>query len=74
MDWTNKKIVSTGHYVPYANATFGPGGSLIYARVDTSSGYNIEISGFDPSTGAVTSGGSITVPSGLDDFYTALRY
>jgi hypothetical protein len=74
VDWTDKKIVSTGQYVPFANARFGPGGRLIYARYYTSSGYEIEISGFDPSTVSVTRGGSISVPSGLDDFYTAVRY
>jgi hypothetical protein len=74
VDWSTNKIVSTGHYLPYANATFGPGGSLVYAVNYVGTGYDIEIYGFDSSTGAVTAGGSISVPSGLDSYYTALRY
>jgi hypothetical protein len=74
VDWTDKKIVSTGQYIPFSNARFGPAGRLIYARYYTGSGYKIEISGFDPTTVSVTPGGSISVPSGLDDFYTAVRY
>ena len=50
-----------------------PDGKLVYSTLDLSPGYQIEIYGFDVATGAVTPGGLIGVPSGLDPFYVAER-
>jgi hypothetical protein len=74
VEFSQRKIADTGNYIPYANATFGPGGTLIYAANYAGSGYSIEIYGFNATTGAVTPGGSISVPSGLDSYYAVKRH
>jgi hypothetical protein len=69
-----KKIVDTGNYIPYRVRELSPDGSLAYAISDGTANYFVEIYGFNAANGAVTPGGSIFVPSGLDPFYSAERF
>jgi len=73
VELSHKKIVDTGNYIPYSVGQFSPDGTLVYAGSPESSGYEIEIYGFDVATGNVTPGGAIPVPSNLDPFYVAVR-
>jgi len=68
------KIVDTGNYIPYAFGRFSPDGSLVYAILSQSSGYLIEIYGFNATSSAVRPGGAIYVPSGFDSYFVAERY
>jgi hypothetical protein len=68
------KIVATGNYIPYAVGRFSPDGSLVYAVLSQSSGYLIEIYGFNATSSAVRPGGAIYVPSGFDSYFAAERY
>jgi hypothetical protein len=68
------KIVDTGNYIPYPFGRFSPDGSLVYAILNQSSGYLIEIYGFNATSSAVRPGGAIYVPSGFDSYFAAERY
>lgn len=68
------KIVDTGNYIPYPFARFSPDGSLVYAILNQSSGYLLEIYGFNATTSAVQPGGAIYLPSGFDAYFVAERY
>lgn len=60
-----RKIVDTGNYIPYGFGSsslagqFSPDGTIVYATQPLTSGYNIEIYGFDVATSEVTPGGVI---------------
>jgi hypothetical protein len=69
-----KKIVDTSNYIPYGVAGFSPDGTIAYGVNYSNPGYYIEIYGFNVDTAAVTPGGIIGVPSGVDSWYTAMRY
>jgi hypothetical protein len=49
--------------IPYEVQQFSPDGTLAYAVNDVNPVLDVEIYGFDVSTGAVTQGGTISVPS-----------
>jgi hypothetical protein len=68
------KIVDTGNYIPYQFGRFSPDGSLVYGILNQGTSYTLEIYGFNQSTSAVTPGGAIFVPSGLDSYFVAERY
>ena len=68
------KIVDTGNYIPYQFGRFSPDGSLVYAILNQTSGYLLEIYGFSATTSAVRPGGAIYVPSGFDSYFVAERY
>ena len=68
------KIVDTGNYIPYQFGRFSPDGSLVYGFLNQSSGYTLEIYGFNQTTSTVTPGGAIFVPSGFDPYFVAERY
>jgi hypothetical protein len=62
------KIAGTGNYVPYTFepplfGQFSPDGSLVYATNSLTSGYWIEIYGFNVASSEVTPGGGILVPN-----------
>jgi hypothetical protein len=69
-----KKIVDTGNYIPYQFGAFSPDGTLFYGIENTNTTYIIHIYGFDVATSAVTPGGEIGLPSGLDPYFVAERY
>jgi hypothetical protein len=68
------KIVDTGNYIPYQFGRFSPDGDLVYAILNQSPGYLIEIYGFNATSSAVRPGGAIYVPSGFDSYFPAERY
>jgi hypothetical protein len=68
------KIVDTGNYIPYPFGRFSPDGSLVYAILNQTSGYLLEIYGFSATTSAVRPGGAIYVPSEFDAYFVAERY
>ena len=74
VELSQHKIVDTGNYIPFSFGRFSPDGSLIYANLNQSTGYYIEIYGFNATTSAVQPGGAIYAPSGFDAYFTAERY
>jgi len=68
------KIVDTGNYIPYQFGRFSPDGDLVYGVLNQSTGYTLQIYGFDTTTSAVRPGGAIYVPSGFDAYFVAERY
>ncbi len=75
VDLNSKTITDTSYYIPYPFGAFSPDGSLVYAVNDSgSSGFDIEIYGFNVSTGAVTLGQYIYVPQQIDNWLPAERY
>jgi hypothetical protein len=68
------RVVDTGNYIPYGFGQFSPDGSIVYGILNQTSGYALEIYGFNATTSAVRPGGSIFVPSGLDSYFVAERY
>jgi hypothetical protein len=73
-DLNSKTITDTSYYIPYPFGAFSPDGSLVYAVNLSSSGFYIEIYGFNVSTGAVTPGQYIYVPQQTDNWLPAERY
>jgi hypothetical protein len=67
-------VVDTGNYIPYGFGQFSPDGRIVYGILNQTSGYALEIYGFNATTSAVRPGGSIFVPSGLDSYFVAERY
>jgi hypothetical protein len=74
VDLNSKTITDTSYYIPYPLGAFSPDGSLVYAVNLSSSGFYIEIYGFNVSTGAVTPGQYIYVPQQIDNWLPAERY
>ena len=74
VDLNSKTITDTSYYIPYAFGAFSPDGSLVYAVNNSGSGFDIEIYGFNVSTGAVTPGQYIYVPQQIDNWLAAQRY
>ncbi len=74
VDLNSKTITDTSYYIPYQFGAFSPDGSLVFAVNDFSSGFDIEIYGFNVSTGAVTLGQYIYVPQQIDSWLAAQRY
>ena len=75
IDLATKKVVDTGHYIPYQVAKFSPDGTIVYGISVLTSSYYVEIYGFDPATADVTtSGGVIYAPSVFDTFWPVARH
>lgn len=70
---SQKKIVGPTSSTPYEVQAFSPDGTIAYAANDVNGALEIEIYGFSLSTGALTTGGTISVPSDLDSWFTAER-
>jgi 6-phosphogluconolactonase (cycloisomerase 2 family) len=70
---TTQQIAPVGS-IPYYIQQFSPDGTVVYALNDASSVLEIEIYGFDISSGQVTQGGTISAPSNLDSWFAAERY
>ncbi len=70
---TSEKAIVSASSIPYEVQQFSPDGSIAYAVNDVGTAFQIEIYGFDTSNGTVTQGGTISVPSGLDSWWTAQR-
>jgi hypothetical protein len=70
-----KKIVDTGNSILLDwFSQFSPNGSLVYgATTSSSSGYTIQIYGFDADTGTAATGGTIW-DQGFAPFFSAQRY
>ena len=60
--------------IPYEVQQFSPDGTIAYGVNDVNSALDIEIYGFDVATGDVRQGGTISVPSDLDSWFSAERY
>ena len=74
VELSQKKIVGPTSSTPYEVQQFSPDGSIAYAANDVNGALDIDIYGFSVSTGALTAGGLINVPSDLDSWFTARRY
>jgi hypothetical protein len=71
---SQKKIVGPTSSIPYEVQQFSPDGTIAYAANDVNGALEIEIYGFSVSTGSLTAGGTISVPSDLDSWFTAQRH
>jgi hypothetical protein len=60
--------------IPYEVQQFSPDGSIAYGVNDVNGALTIEIYGFSIASGQVTQGGTISVPSDLDSWFTAERF
>jgi len=60
--------------IPYEVQQFSPDGTIAYAVNDVNGALDIEIYGFNVDTGDVRQGGTISVPSDLDSWFSAERY
>jgi hypothetical protein len=74
VELSQKKIIGPTSSTPYEVQQFSPDGTIAYAANDVNGALLIEIYGFSVSTGALTPGGTISVPSDLDSWFTAQRY
>ncbi len=72
MDLQTKQITETSS-IPYEVQQFSPDGTIAYGVNDVNGALDIEIYGFSVATGAVTPGGTISVPSDLDSWFAAER-
>jgi hypothetical protein len=70
---TTQQITQTSS-IPYEVQQFSPDGSIAYGVNDVNGALDIEIYGFSTASGQVTQGGTISVPSDLDSWFTAERY
>jgi hypothetical protein len=68
------QIVADSASIPYQVQQFSPDGSIVYAGNPVGNALEIEIYGFNVSTGAVTQGGSISVPLDYDSWWAVERY
>ncbi|MGC1968639.1 MAG: hypothetical protein WA673_19420 [Candidatus Acidiferrales bacterium] len=68
-----QKAIVSASSIPYEVQKFSPDGSIAYAVNDVGTAVQIEIYGFDISSGNVMQGGTINLPSGLDSWWTAQR-
>jgi hypothetical protein len=71
---SSRQIVPESGSIPYEVQEFSPDGTIAYGANDVNGALDIEIYGFNAATGAVTQGGTISVPSDLDSWTTAERY
>jgi hypothetical protein len=71
---SSRQIVPDSASIPYEVQAFSPDGTIAYGANDVNGALDIEIFGFDAATGAVTQGGTISVPSDLDSWSTSERY
>jgi hypothetical protein len=69
---STKQIVQTGS-IPYEVQEFSPDGSIAYGVNDVNGALEIEIYGFNASSGEATQGGIISVPSDLDSWFATER-
>ncbi len=69
---TTQQITQTSS-IPYEVQQFSPDGSIAYGVNDVNGALDIEIYGFSTTSGQVTPGGTISVPSDLDSWFTAER-
>jgi len=74
VELSQKKIVGPTSSTPYEVQQFSPDGTIAYAANDVNGALDIEIYGFNVSSGVLTAGGMISVPSDLDSWFTAQRY
>jgi hypothetical protein len=70
---SNHKITGPFSPIPYEVQQFSPDGTIAYAANDVNTALNVEIYGFNQSSGSLTKGGTISVPSDLDSWFTAQR-
>jgi hypothetical protein len=66
--------ISQTSSIPYYVGKFSPDGTIVYATTYVNSTSEIELYGFDVSTGQVTQGGSLSEPSNEDAWWTTERY
>lgn len=71
---SSRQIVPDSSSIPYEVQAFSPDGTIAYGANDVNGALDIEIYGFNATTGAVTQGGTISVPSDLDSWVTAERF
>jgi hypothetical protein len=71
---SSRQIVPDSSSIPYEVQAFSPDGTIAYGANDVNGALDIEIYGFNAGTGVVTQGGTISVPSDLDSWFTAERY
>jgi hypothetical protein len=74
VELSSKRIVGPTSSTPYEVQQFSPDGTIAYAANDVNGALEIEIYGFSLSTGELTAGGAISVPSDLDSWFTAERH
>jgi hypothetical protein len=60
--------------IPYEVQQFSPNGTIAYGVNDVNGALDIEIYGFNVGTGDVRQGGTISVPSDFDSWFSAERY
>jgi hypothetical protein len=73
VDLSTQQISQTSS-IPYYIGKFSPDGTIVYAPTSTNGASEIEIYGFDVSTGQVTPGAPLIEPSDVDAWWTAERY
>lgn len=73
VEYSAKQIVQTSS-IPYLVWHFSPDGTIVYAVTDVGTTSNIEIYGFSVSSGQVTQGGTISLPSYLDSWFVTERF
>jgi hypothetical protein len=74
VDFHDKTLVNTGHFIPYQVSRFSPDGTIVYAVSVGSVTYDWEIFGFNPDNGDITTtGGVIHAPAISDTFWPVLR-
>lgn len=74
MNLSSRQIVPDSSSIPYEVQAFSPDGTIAYGANDVNGALDIEVYGFNAATGAVTQGGTISVPSDLDSWFTAERF
>lgn len=73
VDLSTQQITQTS-MIPYEVQQFSPDGKIAYGVNDVNGALDIEIYGFSVASGQVTQGGTISVPSDLDSWFTAERH
>jgi hypothetical protein len=70
---TSRRLLPQSSSIPYEVQEFSPDGDIAYGVNDVNGALEIEIYAFNVSNGDVTQGGTISVPSDLDSWWTAQR-
>jgi hypothetical protein len=74
IDIASHRLVDTGQSLPAQVAKFNPEGTIAYTLNISGTSYYLEIYGFDPFTGEITTnGGEISAPSITDTFWPVAR-
>lgn len=74
VELSQKKIVGPTGSMPYAVQQFSPDGTIAYAAPYSTGALQIDIYGFNLSTGALTTGGTISAATNLDWWLAAERH